>query len=156
MNEIGKHAYKISGNVRTWKVVLYTMHYLYSQRKVMKNFTSYISSTRWDWNLYYPKYKFRTLTLWEVVGFGQIILSRVLDTFYNLRNVKFLLSGWTTVLHMELMIAHLDEKPLNCYENDAYSVWPHSLCVPYLTLSNRFQSYPIRCCGSTLQLGTYI
>lgn len=30
MNEIGKYAYKISGNVRTWKVVQYTMHYLYS------------------------------------------------------------------------------------------------------------------------------
>jgi hypothetical protein len=30
MNEIGRYAYKISGNVRTWKVVQYTMHYLYS------------------------------------------------------------------------------------------------------------------------------
>jgi len=121
MNEIGKYAYKISGNVRTWKVVQYTMHYLHSQRKVMENVTSYISSTRWEWKLYYPEYKFRTLTLWEVVGFGQIILSRVLDTFYILCKVKFLLRGWTTVLHMALMIAHLDEKPPKCYESDAYS-----------------------------------
>jgi len=36
MNEIGKHAYKISGDVRTWQIVQYTMHYLYSPSRAMK------------------------------------------------------------------------------------------------------------------------
>jgi hypothetical protein len=39
MNEIGKYAYKISENVRIWKIVQYTMHYLYSLGKAMKNVT---------------------------------------------------------------------------------------------------------------------